>query len=146
MIGGCADSFSDSFEAGTLLAAAMARVHLARGHDVIMPQMMTHLNAGELADFAAAAAAARAEYLQILLTANVEASVDRCMERARAGDPRHDVVSKVIDDRGSPDFVRKLHAQVTQYAADRQPHSVIDCERLTVEQACQVLEAALRQP
>jgi hypothetical protein len=42
MIGGCGDSFSDSFEAGRLLAAAMARVHLASGHDVIMPQMMTH--------------------------------------------------------------------------------------------------------
>jgi hypothetical protein len=51
MIGGWGGSFSDSFEAGRLLAAAMARVHLASGHDVIMPQMMTHANARELADF-----------------------------------------------------------------------------------------------
>ena len=143
MIGGCGDSFSDSFEAGRLLAAAMARVHLANGHDVIMPQMMTHVNAGELADFEAAAAAAKAEYLQILLTADVEPSVERCMERAKAGDPQ-DVVSKVIDERGGRDFVRMLHAQVTQFSADRQPHSVIDCERLTVEQTCQAVEAALR--
>jgi len=144
MIGGCGDSFSDSFEAGRLLAAAMARVHLASGHDVIMPQMMTHVNAGELADFESAAAAANAEFCQILLTADVESSVDRCMARAKAGDPR-DVVSKVIDANGGRDFVRMLHAQVTQFSGDRQPHAVIDCERLTVEQTCQAVEAALRE-
>jgi predicted ABC-type ATPase len=143
MIGGCGDSFSASFEAGRLLAAAMARVHLASGHDVIMPQMMTHVNARDLAAFEAAAAAAKAEYLQILLTANVEASVDRCMERAMAGDPQ-DIVSKVIDERGGRDFVRMLHAQVTQFSADRKPYSVIDCERLTVEQTCRAVEAVLR--
>jgi len=143
MIGGCSDSFSDAFEAGRLLAAAMARVHLARGHDVIMPQMMTHVNAAELADFESAAAAANAGYFQVLLTANVEPSVDRCMERAKAGDPR-DAVSKVINEKGGRDFVRMLHAQVTQFSADRQPHAVIDCERLTVEQTCQAVEAALR--
>jgi len=143
MIGGWGDSFSDSFEAGRLLAAAMARVHLANGHDVIMPQMMTHVNARELADFEAAAAAAKAEYFQILLTANVEPSVGRCMERAKPGDPRQDVVSNVIDERGRRDFLRMLHAQVTQFTADRHPRSVIDCERLTVEQTCQAVEAAL---
>ena len=144
MIGGWGDRFSDSFEAGRLLAVAMARVHLANGHDVIMPQMMTNVNAGELADFESAAAAAKAEYCRILLTANVDSSVDRCMERAKTGDPRQDVVSKVIDERGGQDFLRKLHAQVTQFTADRQPHSVIDCERLTVEQTYQAVEAALR--
>jgi hypothetical protein len=80
MIGGYSDRFSDSFEAGRLLAAAMARVHLANGHDVIMPQMMTNVNAGELACFESAAAAAKAEYCQILLTARAESAVDRCME------------------------------------------------------------------
>ncbi len=146
MIGGWGDDFSSSFEAGTLLAAAMARVHLASGHDVVMPQMMTHINAEELAAFEAAAAAAKAEYCQILLTANVEPSVDRCMERAQDGDPRRDVVSKVIDANGGRDFVRMLHAQVAQFSADRRPHAVIDCERLTVEQTCQAVEAALQEP
>jgi predicted ABC-type ATPase len=62
MIAGWGDSFGGSFEAGRLLAAAMARVHLASSHDVIM----------------------------------------------------------------------------------RKPHSVIDCERLTVEQTSRAVEAALR--
>lgn len=144
MIGGWRDRFSDSFEAGRLLAAAMARVHLANGHDVIMPQMITNVNARELADFESAAAAAKAEYCQILLTADVEPSADRCMGRAKAGDPRQDVISKIIDENGGRDFLRKLRSQVTQFTADRQPHSVIDCERLTVEQTCQAVEAALR--
>jgi len=143
LIGGYRDRFSDSFEAGILLVAAMARVHLANGHDVIMPQMMTNVNAEELADFESAAAAAKAEYCQILLTARIEPSVDRCMERARNGDSRQDVISKVIQENGGRDFVRMLHSQVSQFSADRQPHSVIDCERLTVEQTCQALEAVL---
>jgi hypothetical protein len=144
LIGGHKDRFSESFEAGIVLAAAMARVHLISGHDVIMPQMMTNVNAGELADFESAAAAANAEYCQILLIARVGPSVDRCMERAKGGDPRHDVISKVIEDNGGRDFVRMLHAQVTQFSAGRQPHAVIDCERLTVEQTCQAVEAVLR--
>ena len=146
MIGGRGDNFGESFEAARLLAEAMARVHLASGHDVVMPQMMTHMNATELADFESAAAAAKAKYLQILLTANVGPAVDRCMERAKTSDPREDIVSKVIDERGGRDFVRKLYAQVAQFTADRQPHSVIDCERLTVEQTCQAVEAALASP
>jgi predicted ABC-type ATPase len=144
LIGGYRDRFSDSFEAAALLAAAMARVHLADGHDVIMPQMMTNVNAGELAVFESAAAAAKAEYCQILLMARVESAVDRCMERAKSGDPRQVVISKVINENGGRDFVRKLHSQVTQFSAGRQPHAVIDCERLTVEQACHAVEAALR--
>lgn len=143
LIGGYRDRFSDSFEAGVLLAAAMARVHLTNGHDVIMPQMMTNVNAGELAVFETAAAAANAEYRQILLTARVESAVDRCMERAKGGDPRQVAISKVIDENGGWDFVRKLHSQVTQFSAGRQPYAVIDCERLTVEQACHAVEAAL---
>jgi hypothetical protein len=144
LIGGWRDRFSDSFEAGRLLAAAMARVHLAHGHDVIMPQMMTNVNAGELADFESAAAAAKAEYWQILLTARVEPAADRCMERSKGGDPRQAVISKVIDENGGRDFLRMLHAQVAQFTAGRQPHAVIDCERLTVEQTCQAVEAALQ--
>jgi hypothetical protein len=112
MIGSYGDSFSDSLGAATLPTAPTGRVHLTRGHDVIMPQVMTHLNAGELAGFEAATAAARAEYLQILLRANVEPAIEGCMERAKAADSRHDVVSKVIGG-GGRDFLRVLHAQVT---------------------------------
>lgn len=144
MIGGSRDRFSDSFEAARLLAAAMAQVHLARGHDVIMPQMMTNVNAGELACLESAAAAVGAGYCQVLLTARVDSVVDRCMERVRGGDPRHEVIGKVINDNGGRDFLRELHAQVTQFAAGRQPHAVIDCERLTVEQSWQAVETALR--
>jgi predicted kinase len=139
LVGGRRDRFSESFAAGVLLATAMARVHLASGHDVILPQMMTNVNAEEMAVFESSAAAAKADYCQILLIASVESVVDRCMERARAGD----AVSKVIADNGGPDFVRKLHAQVTEFSACRRPYAVIDCERLTVEQTCQAVETAL---
>jgi len=62
MIGGWRDGFSVSFEAGRLLAAAMAQVHLASGRDVIMPQMITNVNAMELADFESAAAVAKQDH------------------------------------------------------------------------------------
>jgi predicted ABC-type ATPase len=63
LIGGWRDRFSDSFEAGRLLAEAMARVHLANGHDVIMPQMMTNVNAGELAGFESASCSGQSRVL-----------------------------------------------------------------------------------
>jgi hypothetical protein len=144
LIGGYRDMFSDSFEVGIQLAAAMAQVHLVSGRDVIMPQMMTTVNAGELAVFESVAAAANAEYCQVLLTARLESAVDRCMERAKGGDPGQEVVSQVIHENGGRDFLRMLHAQVTRYAAGRRPYAVIDCERLTVEQICAAVEAALR--
>jgi predicted kinase len=143
LVGGGRGRFSESFAAGVLLATAMARVHLGSGHDVILPQMMTDVNAEEMAVFESSAAATGAEYCQILLIASVESAVDRCMERAKVGDPRQDAVSKVIEDNGGPDFVRKLYAQVTEFSARRQPYAVIDCEQLTVEQTCQAVEAAL---
>jgi len=145
MIGGWRDGFSVSFEAGRLLAAAMAQVHLASGRDVIMPQMITNVNAMELADFESAAAVAKAEYCQILLIAGVGHSADRCMARAKAGDPRQMVISKIIDEHGGRGFLRELHSQVMRFAADRRPHAVIDCERLTAEQTCQAVEAALKR-
>jgi predicted kinase len=143
LVGGCRGRFSESFAAGVLLATAMARVHLGSGHDVILPQMMTDVNAGEMAVFESSAAAAEAEYCQILLTASVESAVERCMERAKAPDARQDAVSKVIEDNGGSHFVRKLYAQVTEFSAGRQPYAVIDCEQLTIEQTCQAVEAAL---
>ena len=66
------------------------------------------------------------------------------MERVTSGHPHHEVIGKLIESNGGRDFLRKLHAQVTQFAAGKQPHSVIDCGRLTVEQTCQAVEAALR--
>jgi hypothetical protein len=124
----------------------MAQVHLVSGRDVIIPQMMTTVNVGELAVFESVAAAANAEYCQVLLTARLESAVDRCMERAKGGDPGQEVVSQVIHENGGRDFLRILHAQVTRYAAGRRPYAVIDCERLTVEQICAAVEAALRSP
>jgi len=105
--------------------------------------MMTNVNAEEVAVFESSAAEAKANYYQILLIANVESAVDRCMERAKTGDPRQDAVSKVIEDNGGPDFVRKFYAQVTEFADSRQPYAVIDCEQLSVEETCQAVEAAL---
>jgi predicted kinase len=144
LIGGWERQFSASFEAALALAEAMTRAHLASGHDVIMPQMMTTVNAWELAGIEAAAAAAGAEYCQILLTAPAESAVDRCMKRAAGGDPRQVAISNVIDDNGGVDFARKLYAQVAEFSASRQPNAVIDCELLSIEQACLALEEALR--
>lgn len=69
LIGGWREMFWETFEAARLLAAAMARSHLAHGHDVIMPQLIT--NEREISDFKIAAEEARALYCQVLLTAGL---------------------------------------------------------------------------
>jgi hypothetical protein len=142
LIGGWRDNFSDAFEAGRPLGAAMARVHLASGSDVIMPQLIT--NARELADFESAAAEAEAEYCHILLIADVESSVDRFMKRPTTSNLRHETISKIVNENGGPDFLRKIHSQLTEFTADRQLHSIINCEQQTAEQTYRAVEAALR--
>jgi predicted ABC-type ATPase len=142
LIGGWQDNFWDALNAGGLLAVSMAQTHLAAGRDVIMPQLIA--NTPDFARFETAAATAGAEYSHILLTADVESAIARFTQRALADDSNHDrVISKVVRDRGGADFLRKIHWQLTEFAAVRAPHSVINCERLTPEQTYYAVKAAL---
>jgi hypothetical protein len=68
---------------------------------------------------------------------------ERNRERAASRDPHQVVVSRVIDEHGGQNFLDKLHAQVCDYSAGRQPKAVIDCELLTIEQTRQAVETAL---
>jgi predicted ABC-type ATPase len=142
LIGGWQDSFWDALNAGGLLAASMARTHLASGRDVIMPQLIA--NTPDFAKFESAAATAGAEYFHIMLTADVEPAIARFTQRALTDDSVHQtVISKIVDDQGGADFLRKIHWQLTEFAAVRPPHSVINCERQTPEQTCAAVKAAL---
>jgi predicted ABC-type ATPase len=142
LIGGWQDNFWDALNAGGLLAASMARTHLAAGRDVIMPQLIA--NMPDFAKFEIAAASAGAEYFHILLTADVEPAIARFAQRALAHDGiHHTVISKIVDDHGGADFLRKIHWQLTEFAAVRQPHSVINCQRQTPEQTYDAVKAAL---
>jgi hypothetical protein len=120
----------------------MARVHLASGGDVIMPQLIT--NAREMADFESAAAAAEAEYCHILLAADVESSIERFMKRPTASNRGHETISKIVSENGGPDLLRKIHSQLTEFTAGKQLRSVINCGQQTAGQTCRAVEAALR--
>jgi predicted kinase len=133
LISGWQDNFSETFEAGRLLAAAMASTHLAGGHDVIMPQLIT--NVRELADFEAAAAAAGADYCHILLTADIESSIERFSRRSAGDASEHDMlIAAIAEQNGGPAFIRKIYAQLAEFAGGKQLHAVIDCDLQTPEQ------------
>ncbi len=125
-----------------MLAASMARTHLASGHDVIMPQLIA--NQPDLAKFEAAAATAGAEYCHILLTADVPSAIARFTQRPAADDSsHHKVIRNFVDERGGADFLRKIHCQLTEFVAVRQLHSVINCAQQTPEQTYHAVKAAL---
>ena len=87
LIGGWQDCFWDALKAGGMLAASMARTHLASGRDVIMPRLIA--NSPDFAKFETAAATAGAEYCHILLTADVESAIARFAQRAAADESSH---------------------------------------------------------
>jgi predicted ABC-type ATPase len=142
LIGGWQDTFWDALRAAGMLAASMARTHLASGRDVIMPQLIA--NAPDIAKFETAAATASAEYCHILLTADVESAIARFTQRAAADDSSHNrVIKRIVDEQGGSDFLRKEYCQLTEFASARQLYSVINCERQTPEQTYHAVKAAL---
>jgi predicted ABC-type ATPase len=142
LIGGWQDSFWDALRAAGMLAASMARTHLSSGRDVIMPQLIA--NTPGIAKFEAAAASTGAEYCHILLTVDIEVAIARFTGRLQAAESsHHSVIRRVVDERGGSDFLRHEYRQLTEFAAGRQPYTVIDCGRQTPEQTYETVKAAL---
>jgi hypothetical protein len=64
---------------GRRLAAVMAQEHLASGHNVLLPQLVTSKR--EMEPYVAAVQNAGATYSEIVLLADLHTTVDRFIER-----------------------------------------------------------------
>jgi predicted kinase len=145
LIGGWQDMlWGDVFEAGRVLAAAMARTHLRGGHDVVWPQLMT--NQPEMADFEAAATEAGAEYFHVVLMADAESSWTRLSGRTDVGATEQDlVIQKFVEENGGPAFLQRVCSQLAEFTATKQIDATVACGSQTPEQTCDALEAVLER-
>lgn len=142
LIGGWRDDFWAALNVARRLAVAMAGTHLASGHDVVMPQLVTDVS--EVVEFEAAARANGAGYREIVLTAARDAALDRFAGRAGSGDlAAHRYIDEVVAQHGGPALLTKIHRQLTEFAASRPDCVVIDTDGQATERTYAAVLAAL---
>jgi len=124
LIGGWDGDFEG---AGSLIrpaALAMIEAYLARGHDVVLPQLL--IDPGELARFEDTATRAGAEFTERILMDSAAACVARFHRRGSAGaaDPWHDRVRAIVAANGGDEALTARHDALTRLARDR-PGAVV---------------------
>jgi hypothetical protein len=135
LIGGWRENFWQTLGPARALAVGMAETHLRGGSDVIMPQLVAKLP--EVDRFEAAAAAAGAEYREIVLLTDHDAHHARWT--ARAPNPIDDVMAEF----GGTALLRKIYADLTSFVAERPDATVIETGDQTVEETYQAVVSAL---
>ncbi|QKV76956.1 AAA family ATPase [Amycolatopsis sp. Hca4] len=142
LIGGWRETFFPTFKAAQLLAVAMAETHLRTGHDVVMPQLATRV--ADVEPFEAAAEACRAEYREILLTAEKSVACGRFAERAANGDAATKGVDDVVQERGGPALVGRIHDQLAAYLPQRPGCVVVPTDGCAPSETYEAVLAHLR--
>ena len=125
LIGGWRANFWATLAAGRELAFGMLGTHLSAGHDVVMPQLVT--NVDEARKFEAAAERAGAEYREIALVADKQRIIDRFTTR-----DHH--IDEVLESRGGPDLVARVHDHLTAYVELRPNCVVVHTDELDLAQ------------
>ena len=115
-----------SHESGLLarqLALGMAGIHLAAGHDVVIPQYVARIEFIE--QMQAVAAQAGAPFHEIVLLDSRENSVRRFERRGRAAtDPAHVHAQEMIDEAGGRATFAVMYERLLMMLAAR-PHARI---------------------
>jgi predicted kinase len=106
LVGGWQDDFAGTVKLVRPLALAMAATHLAAGHDVVMPQLVT--DRGQRASFAETAASAGADYRELVLLAPPETTINRF----RARDHHVDLAVEAL---GGTALIRRIHEHLAAY-------------------------------
>lgn len=106
LVGGWQDDFLGTVKLVRPLALAMAATHLSSGHDVVMPQLVT--DRGQRASFAEAAASAGAHYVEVVLLAPPDTTIDRFRRRDHHVDP-------AVEALGGAGLIRRIHQHLAAY-------------------------------
>lgn len=142
LIGGWRDSFWQTLGAARRIAVAMAGAHLAAGHDVVMPQLVT--GPGEVEGFEAVARDCGAEYREVVLMAGREQSVRRFERRSAGGELAwHRHINEIVERAGGRKLLERIHGQLGEYLQGRPGHVVVDTDDRDPEQTYAALVAAL---
>jgi predicted kinase len=132
LVGGWQDDFSGVVKLVRPLALAMAATHLSSGHDVVMPQLVT--DRGQRASFAEAAASAGADYVELVLLAPPEITIDRFLAR-----DHH--VDHAVEAMGGATVIRRIHEHLAAYLTP--DTTVIQTANTSVDETYETLIAIL---
>ena len=117
MLGGWREDFSGAGRLIRPVALALITAHLAQGHDVVLPQLMSRDE--ELDRFEAAAGDAGAETVHVLLDDAPEAVLCRWRSRPSARDAWTAQSWAIIEEMGGDEYVALVHEQVRGAALAR---------------------------
>lgn len=134
-VSGWESDFVGTGEAVRACALALITAYLSTGRDVVLPQLIVTL--AQIDRFEAAAAAAGAEYVAVVLTAEPEVLLERL--HARAVTPISEVVSRIIEGRGGDALVLEGRQQLLELAEECGWHVVDATDRAA---ALAVVDAA----
>ena len=143
MIAGWRDDFWATLPAARRLGAAMARDHLAAGHDVLLPQLVT--SEEEIAPYLTSVAAAGATYVEVVLLADAATADGRFTGRVSGGvDPVAQQLVAVVADGGGDRLLAKIRGDLLRYLEGRDPDLVLDTTGRTAEQTYRDAARVLR--
>lgn len=116
LIGGWRDDFTGCLEPARRLALAMAGAHLASGHDVVLPQLITAVD--QARRFERAAEGAGADYLEVALVAPPAEQACRFRSKVRSTAVELHVRDH-LEERGGDVVLERIHGHVEDYLARR---------------------------
>lgn len=134
MIGGWREDFTGTVDLVRPLAITMAKHHLSTRHDVVMPQLVT--DRGQRGRFAEAAAEAGADYVELVLLAPPETTIDRFQQR-------DEPIDQVIEAKGGTTLIRRIHDHLDAYLTPES--TIIQTDGSDADQTYKTLMAALRR-
>lgn len=134
LVGGWQTDFGGVVKLVRPLALTMAATHLRSGHDVVMPQLIT--DRGQSAAFAEAAASAGADYVEFVLLAPPETTIDRFQRRDRP-------IDRAVEALGGATVIRRIHDHLAAYLTPES--TIIATDGSDADQTYKTLMAALRR-
>ena len=119
LVGGWRDDFGRAFGTARQLALALAADHLARGQDVVMPQLVALVE--EAWQFEEVAERAGATYVEVVLVVEPGEQARRLREKSTGSDVDREI-GRYLDARGGENVLSRIHGHLTAYAEQR-PHA-----------------------
>jgi len=132
LVGGWQDDFGGTVKLVRPLALTMAATHLSSGHDVVMPQLVTDRT--QRASFAEAAASAGAHYVEVVLLAPPDTTIDRFRRRDHHVDP-------AVEALGGAGLIHRIHHHLAAYLTP--DTTVIQTADTSVDETYETLIAIL---
>lgn len=127
-VDGWREDFSAAFLVATARGLALAKSQLRRGHDVVVPQLVTIFDRGN--PFEAAATEVGARFIEVALLVDI----DEHTGRLRGKKPAFDVEARIQSRLETGDLVEKIRGHLAEYLDGRPDTIQVDTTGLTIDQ------------